>query len=384
MTRIAKRMTGIQQSAIRNVTARCEAVGAINLGQGLCRVDPPGSLLSHAADRFAGLDHSYSYAQGDVGFLDAIAAKLARDNGIVADPANQIVATIGATGAFTATLAALFDPGDGILLIEPYYGYHLSAIKLFELNPEPVQLTEPGLRLDRDALRAAVTERSRAIVVCTPANPSGRRFDRTELGYIAELARDRDLLVITDEIYEYIYYNRAPHLSPATVDGLAERTVTISGLSKSYSIPGWRLGYATASAELLAPIRAAADTLMVCAPTPLQQLGMHALGLPDSYYRELRATYDAKRRRIADAFACAGLAPNEPEGAYYLLIDCSALGVQTGWEAADYLLDHVGIGAVPGEAFYLNDVGKPFVRACFSVKEKEIDDVVRLLEKASL
>jgi len=262
MTRTAKRMTGLQQSAIRQMTARCEAVGAINLGQGLCRVDPPGSLLGLAADRFTGLDHSYSHAQGDAGFLDAVAAKLARDNGIIADAANQIVTTIGATGAFIATLAALFDPGDGILLIEPYYGYHLSAIKIFELIPEPVRLTGPGFRLDRDTLYAAATERSRAIVVCVPANPSGRRFDRTELGYIAELARDRDLIVVTDEIYEYIYYGRAPHLSPATVDGLAERTVTISGLSKSYSVPGWRLGYATAPAKLLAPILTAAENII--------------------------------------------------------------------------------------------------------------------------
>lgn len=381
MARTAKRMEGLQQSAIRAMTARCDAVGGINLGQGLCQVRPPRSLLDVGATRFADLDHSYSYAKGDTDFLDAVAEKLARDNGITSDPATQILATIGATGAFNATLTALFDPGDGIIVMEPCYGYHVAAIRLHELVPEPVRLSGRDLHLDRDALRAAVTDRSRAIVVCTPGNPSGRRFDRTELGYIAELAQDHDLVVISDEIYEYIYYASAPHLSPATTQGLADRTVTISGLSKSYSVPGWRLGYATAPDALIAPIQIAADSLAVCAPTPLQQLARHALTLPESYYRELRAMYNAKRRRLSDAFASAGLTPNEPEGAYYLFIDCSALGVATGWEAAHHLLDRAGIATIPGEAFYLTDPGKPFVRACFSVPDEILDNAARLLEK---
>jgi aminotransferase len=383
MVRSAKRMKGLQQSAIRTMTVRCDAAGGINLGQGMCQLRPPKSLLEFGATRFADVDHSYSYARGDAGFLDAVAEKLARDNGITADPAKQIVATIGTTGAFSATLTALFDPGDGILVMEPCYGYHITAIRLLELVPEPVRLTGPDLRLNRDALRAAVTDRTRAIVVCTPGNPSGRRFDRTELGHIAELAQDHDLVVITDEIYEHIYYTPVPHLSPATVNGLADRTVTISGLSKAYSIPGWRLGYATAPEALLAPIQVAADSLMVCAPTPLQQLACHALTLPESYYHELRATYEAKRHRLSDAFALTGLTPNEPEGAYYLFVDCSALGVGTGWEAADYLLDRAGIATIPGEAFYLTDPGKPLVRACFSVPDETLDDVARLLEKIS-
>jgi aminotransferase len=383
MARAAKRMAGLQQSVIRSMTVRCDAVGGINLGQGLCQLRPPQSLLEFGAARFADLDHSYSYAEGDAGFLDALAGKLARDNGITADPESEIVATIGATGAFNATLTALFDPGDGILVLEPCYGYHVTAMRLLDLVPQPVSLAAPDLRLDPGALRAAVTDRTRAIIVCTPGNPSGRRFDRTELGHIAALARDHDLLVITDEIYEYIHYQPTPHLSPAAVDGLADRTVTISGLSKAYSIPGWRLGYATAPAALLAPIQVAADSLMVCAPTPLQQLACHALALPESYYAELRAAYQAKLRRLSDAFASAGLTPNEPQGAYYLLVDCSALGVKTGWEAADYLLDRAGIGTIPGEAFYLTDPGRPFVRACFSVSEETADDAARLLEKLS-
>ncbi|HEY0497674.1 MAG TPA: pyridoxal phosphate-dependent aminotransferase [Kutzneria sp.] len=381
MTRIANRMAGLQQSTIRSMTARCEAVGGINLGQGLCQVAPPSALLEHGTARFEELNHSYSYARGDAGLLETISAKLAKDNGITADPANQIVATVGATGAFTATLAALFNPGDGILVLEPCYGYHLSAIRLFELTPQPVRLAAPDFRLERDTLRAAVTDRTRAIVVCTPANPSGRRFDREELGHIAEIAGEHDLLVITDEIYEYIYYGDEPHLSPGSLPDLAERTVTISGLSKSYSIPGWRLGYVTAPAEILAPIQVAADTLSVCAPTPLQQLARYALSLPDSYYEQLRSMYDGKRRRLADAFTAAGMRPNEPEGAYYLFVDCSALGVSSGWEAADHLLEHAGVATIPGEAFCLNDLGTPIVRACFSVPDDVLEKTALMLEK---
>ncbi|MGH3166566.1 MAG: pyridoxal phosphate-dependent aminotransferase, partial [Trebonia sp.] len=233
-----------------------------------------------------------------------------------------------------------------------------------------------------DLLRAAVTDRSRGIVVCTPGNPSGRRLDKAELACVAALAKEHDLVVMTDEIYEYIYYSPAAHVSPATVTGLADRTVTISGLSKTFSIPGWRLGYATASPDLIAPIRVAADQLAICAPTPLQQLGCYALNLPVSYYDELRAMYNSKRTLLADAFTLAGLSPNQPEGAYYLLVDCSALGVDTGWAAADYLLDRVGLAAIPGEAFYMTDPGRPFVRVCFSVPDTVLEKAAQLLAEA--
>lgn len=382
MRQLATRMTGLRPSAIRTMTSRCEAVGGINLGQGLCQVPPPPSLLAQGAERFGEVSHSYSPARGDAALLEAIAAKLARDNGIIADPASQITATVGATGAFTATLAALLDPGDGVVVLEPSYGYHLSAIRLFELVPQTVRLTASGFRLDPDALRAAVDHRTRAILVCTPANPSGRRFDQRELGHIAALADEFDLLVITDEIYEYIRYDQRPHLSPGSTPGLAERTVTISGLSKAYSVPGWRLGYVTAPPEILAPIQVAADTLAVCAPTPLQQLARHAFALPGSYYAELRAMYDRKRRRLADAFAAAGLKPNEPEGAYYLFVDCSVLGAADGWAAAELLLARASIATVPGEAFYSGDVGTPFVRACFSVPDELLDQAAQALHEA--
>ena len=384
MNRIAERMLGLQESAIRSMTARCRAVGAVNLGQGLCQVDPPESLLNHGAKVFAAVSHSYSAAEGNEIFLQAVAEKIARYTGTILDPTTQIVTAIGATGAFTATLAAHLNPGDGVLLLEPFYGYHLSAIKLFQLQAQPVRLTAPHFELTNQALRAAVSNHTRAIVVCTPANPSGRRFTSHELERVAKIATELDLLVITDEIYEHIYFGNGPHVAPATVADLGERTVTISGLSKTYSVPGWRLGYASGPRDLVRPIRVAADSLAVCAPTPLQQIAVHALTLPESYYESLRAMYYRKRQHLASAFLDAGMQVNEPEGAYYLLVDCSPLGVTTGSQAAEILLENALVGTVPGEAFYLTHPELPVVRACFSLPDDVIAEAADRLARARL
>lgn len=252
---------------------------------------------------------------------------------------------------------------------------------MYGLQPQPVQLSDPGFRLARAALEAAITDRTRAIVVCTPANPSGRRLDRQELEVVAAVAEEHDLLVITDEIYEHIYYTDAPHLSPATVSGLWHRTITISGLSKTYSIPGWRLGYAVGPAELIEPVRIAADTLVVCAPTPLQQLAVSALGLPGSYYQDLRNLYQDKRKRLTSAFESAGLAVNDPEGSYYLLVDCTALGVTDGWAAAEEILGSARVATVPGEAFYLTSPPRPTVRVCLSVADEDIERATEQLDR---
>jgi aminotransferase len=383
MAPIARRIADLRQSAIRTMTARCEEVGGINLGQGLCQIDPPPALLQEATARFPVVSHSYSRAEGDCGLLDALADKLRSHNGILVDPATQIVVTIGASGAFNATLLALLDPGDGVLILEPYYGYHLSAIQLFNLEPQPVRLAAPDFRLDPDVLRSAVTRRTRAIVICTPGNPSGRRFTQEELAAVAAVAHERDLLVITDETYEHIYYSPERHLSPAAVDGLAERTITITSLSKSYSIPGWRLGYLTGPASIVQAVRRVADILSVCAPTPLQQLARRALALPDSYYTDLRAMYDGKRHRLMAAFDAAGLPVRAPEGAYYLFVDCSPLGVRDGWAAAEHLLHQGRIATIPGEAFYLTDPDAPYVRVCFSLRDEVLDRAAGQIQEAA-
>ena len=383
MAEVANRMRGMQQSAIRAMTVRCQELGAINLAQGLCQVPPPESLLAEGAHEFVGVDHTYSPADGLAAFREAAAEKLKRHSGLSVDPTTQIVTTIGATGGLISTLTALFNPGDGVLVLEPFYGYHLSALRMLELRPEPVRLAAPDLEITEAGLRAAITDRTRAVIVCTPNNPSGRRYTEAELLIVAAVAAEFDLLVIADQVYEDIYFGPAPHLTPAAVGDLGDRTLTLSSLSKSFSIPGWRLGYVCGPQELMGGIRVAADALVGCAPTPLQELGIRALRLGEDYFTDLRAMYDAKRRTLTEGFRAAGLTPNEPEGSYYLFVDCSNLGVSSGVEAAEILLQRNLIGTVPGEAFYLNPPERPYVRACFSLPDEVLADAVTRLASGS-
>src|SRR5688572_1678310 len=240
------RLGGLVQSDIRAMTRACESVGGINLGQGICDLPTPPLVSDGAIRAIAERKSTYSYPEGILELRRAIARKLSRDNGIEADPAREIVVTAGSSAAFACAVHALLDAGDGILLFEPYYGYHLNAAIVSGLEPQFLPLTPPRFELEEAALRAALRPNTRAVVVCTPSNPSGRMFTRRELEILARVAREADLLVITDEIYEYIRYDGREHVAPATVGDLGARTVTIMGLSKTFSITGWRLGYAVA------------------------------------------------------------------------------------------------------------------------------------------
>ncbi len=384
MVKVANRMRGLQQSALGAMTVRCQEIGAINLAQGLSQVPPPASLLAAGARNFENIGHSYSQPEGLAVFREAVADKVKRCSGLSVEPAAQVVATVGATGALMATLTALLDAGDGVILFEPFYGYYLSSLKLLNLCPEPVRLVGPDFEITAESLRAAITDRTRAMIICTPNNPTGRRLTAAELKIISAVAEKHDLLVITDEVYEDIYFDSAPHLAAATVGNLSERTVTLSSLGKSFSIPGWRLGYVCGPEQLICAIRVAADSLVVCAPAPLQELGARALHLGEDYYRDLRAMYDRKRRSLAAGFAAVGLSPNEPEGAYYLFVDCSRMGVATGVEAAEILLENSLVGTVPGEAFYLDPPDRPYVRACFSLPDEVIAEAVDRLASGVL
>jgi aminotransferase len=384
VVKVAHRMRGLQQSALGAMTVRCRELGAINLAQGLSQVPPPASLLAAGAREFENVGHTYSQPEGLSVFREAVAEKVKRCSGLSVEPATQVVATVGATGALMATLTALLDAGDGVIVFEPFYGYYLSSLQVLGLRPEPVRLTGPAFEITEESLRAAVTGRTRAMIICTPNNPTGRRLTAAELKIVAAVAEEHDLLVITDEVYEDIYFGPAPHLAAATVGNLAERTVTLGSLGKSFSIPGWRLGYVCGPEQLIGAIRIAADSFVVCAPAPLQELGARALNLGEDYYRDLRAMYDRKRRALADGFAAAGLSPNEPEGSYYLFVDCSRMGVATGAEAADLLLENSLVGTVPGEAFYLDAPEVPYVRACFSLPDDVITEAVHRLASGRL
>ena len=361
------------------MTRECERVAGINLGQGICDLPTPELVREGAIAAIRENRSTYSFAEGARELRDAIARKLSRDNGIAADPAAEICVTVGASGAYASTINALLDPGDGVLLFEPYYGYHLNAAVVAGLVPEFVTLTPPDFALREDALEAAVTPRTRAVVVCTPANPSGKMFSRDELSILARMAQRRDLLVITDEIYEYIRYDGRPHVSPASLPGLRERTVTIMGLSKTFSITGWRLGYTVAPRDLTAAITLVNDLYFVCAPTPLQLGAARGFDAPASYFRELQSGYQRKRDVICAALRQARLDPVVPDGAYYVLADCTRLGFARSRDAAMRVLETTGVASVPGSAFYRGAEGEKLLRFCFAKDDDVLAEACRRL-----
>ncbi len=377
--RIARRLQDLAQSDIRRMTRECERVQGINLGQGICDLPTPQLVREGAIQAIRENRSTYSFAEGARELREAIARKLRRDNGIAADAATEICVTVGASGAYAAAIHALLDPGDGILLLEPYYGYHLNAARVAGLVPEFLALQPPDFKLDESALARAITPRTRAIVVCTPSNPSGKMFTREELLGLARVAEERDLLVITDEIYEYIRYDGREHISPASLPALCERTVSIMGLSKTFSITGWRLGYAVAPEPLTKAITLVNDLFYVCAPTPLQLGAAAGFDAPASYFRELQSGYQRKREVMCGALNDAGLTPIVPQGAYYVLADCTSLGKATSREAAMDVLERTRVASIPGSAFYRGETGEKLLRFCFAKEDDVLDEACRRL-----
>lgn len=369
MNRRSERTTGLTQSYIRKMTRECNRVGGVNLGQGICDLPTPPEILEAAAAAIRSDDWStYSRYDGIADMREAVAKKAMRFNGFDnVDPETNVVTTIGSTGAFNCTVQSLFDPGDEFILFEPYYGYHVNTLRVGGLQPVFVTLDPPAWQVTREALEAAVTDKTRGIMVCTPANPSGKVWSREELEIVATFCEDHDLLAVTDEIYEYIVYEGAEHISLATLPGMWERTVTMSGFSKTFSITGWRLGTVVAHEELAGPIGLVNDLFYVCAPTPLQRgvaAGMAAL--PDSYYTEMATDYQAKRDMFCEVLSDIGLPPLVPDGAYYVLADITRLGFDDDKDGAMHILDTAGVASVPGSSFFVSEVGKTLTRFCYA------------------
>lgn len=368
---ISQRVMGLEQSDIRTMTRLCVAKGGINLGQGICDLPTPPLVAQGAIDAIRNNQATYSFPEGSVELRNAIAHKLQRHNGITADPNSEVVVTVGASGAYLCSLLALLNPGDGILLFEPYYGYHLNTATIVGLEPQFVPLHPPHFSISETALLAALKHNTRALVLCTPANPSGKMLSAAELEIIDRFAAVHDLLVITDEIYEYIRYDGRPHISPATIGSLKQRTVSIMGLSKTFSITGWRLGYAVAPTHFTKAINLVNDLSAVCAPTPLQLGAAAGFAAPETFFSDLQKDYQEKRDMICDALTDSGLTPFVPEGAYYVLADARRLGHTRSRDAAITLLDKAGVASIPGSAFYRGEVGESLLRFCFA-KERDV------------
>ena len=378
---LSKALEGLVQSDIRRMTVECERVGGLNLGQGICDLPTPPIISKAAISAIESQKSTYSYAEGVIDLRQIIAKKLERDNLINADPISEICVTVGATGGFAATIHALLNPGDGILIMEPYYSYHLNIARVAGLDPQFLTLNPPRFSLTEEKLRAAISPNTKAVVCCTPSNPSGKMFDENELKILAKVAHEYDLLLITDEIYEYIRYDGRSHISPATVGELWERTVSIMGLSKTFSITGWRMGYTVAPAYLMKAITLVNDLYYICAPTPLQHGVAAGLNMPTSYYDSLQSSYQTKRDKICTALDGVGMTPIIPQGAYYVLAQIGHLGFDTAHQASMAILEEAGVASVPGSSFFQGEAGEGLIRICFAMDEEVIEEACRRLKE---
>jgi aminotransferase len=381
MRTVSRRMADLAQSEIRAMTQACASLKGLNMAQGVCDTPVPPIVLEGAEKAIRDGYNVYTRFDGLPELREAIAEKLAHYNGIDADPDTQITVSAGATGAFHCACAALLNPGDEVILFEPYYQYHISALMAVEAVPVPVQMRPPDWIYSSAQLEQVVTSKTKAIIVNSPGNPSGKVFSRAELEALAEFACRYDLFVMTDEIYEYFLYDGRRHVSMASLPNMAERTVTIGGYSKTYSVTGWRIGYSVATQPWTRAIGAINDLLYVCAPAPLQVgVARGVRELPDDFYGSLVRDYQQKRDTFCGALAKAGLAPSIPDGAYYVLADVSRIPGDTGKARAMYLLEKTGVAGVPGEAFFRDAAaGAHFILFSYAKTDPDLADACRRL-----
>jgi aminotransferase len=382
MLGLSEMASRIVQSTIRTMSVECEKAGGVNLAQGVCDTEVPEVVCKAAEAAIEAGYNQYTRADGIASLREAIARKLLRQNGITADPESEILVTSGVTGGFDSSCRALLNPGDEVILFEPYYGYHYATLASQYCKPVLVPLDPPHYPLSADRLTAAITAKTRGIVVNTPANPSGKVLSRPELEVIAEIATRHDLFIFTDEIYEHFVYDKQKHVSPASLPGMAERTITISGFSKVFSITGWRIGYVHASARWTPAINYFHDLTYVCAPSALQHGAAAGLELlPNSFYSDLISEYQHKREMICEALRDAGLEPSVPAGAYYVLADASAVSGSDSIAKAMNLLHLTGVASVPGEAFFQGGRGEHLLRFCFAKTDVDLGNACERLAK---
>jgi len=373
---------GALQSEIRAMTTECARMGGINLAQGVCDTPVPAVVEDEAIAAIRAGHNIYTRLDGIERLRVAIAAKQQRDYGLTYDFETEVLVASGATGGLHAAAMALLNPGDEVILFEPFYGYHFNTLKSMRVTSVLVPLTEPDWTLDTDALNRAITPRTRAILVNTPANPSGKIFSRAEVEAVAQACREHDLFLFTDEIYEYFVYDGAEHICPATFEGMRERTIVMGGFSKTFSITGWRLGYVTADARWMGAMSYFHDLTYVCAPSAFQHGAAAGLEkLPASFYKEVVASHQSKRDRIVAALRDAGMEPSVPAGAYYVLADATRLPGRTSAEKSRKLLALTGVASVAGSAFFRAGRGEDLLRFCFAKQDDELDEACERLRR---
>jgi len=385
--RVSAKASTFTESVIRDMTRLAVAHDAVNLAQGFPDFSCPVELKDAAKAAIDADVNQYAITWGAPAFRAAVAAKVAvAYPGWAVDPDTEICVTCGATEAMIATMLGLVDPGEEVIFFEPFYENYGPDAILSGATPRLVKLRAPDWSFDEAELRAAFSDRTRAIVLNTPHNPTGRMFSRAELDLVAELCQRHDALVVTDEIYEHIQYlGPGGHVPPATVPGLEDRTITVNALSKTYAVTGWRVGWTIAPAALTEGIRKTHDFLTVGAAAPLQAAGVAAMGLPASYYAELATAYQARRDLLCAALAEVGFGVSRPDGAYYVMCDTRALD-PAGDDVAftRYLISEIGVAAVPGSSFFADPAdGRHLIRFAFPKREQTLLEAADRLRKLS-
>jgi aminotransferase len=375
------------ESVIREMTRQAMLHGAVNLAQGFPDFPAPAEIKRAAQEAVAADVNQYAITWGAKSLRNAIARQMQEWQGIAVDPETQITVCCGSTEAMISTLLAVCNKGDEVVIFEPFYENYgpdavLSGAKPVFVKLRPPTTADGEWAFDERELRAAFHHQTKAIILNTPNNPTGKVFTRAELELIRDLCVEFNVLAITDEIYEHILYDGTQHISMARLEGMSERTVTINGLSKSYSVTGWRVGWAVAPPAITSAIRKVHDFLTVGAPAPLQEAGAAALALPRAYYENLANGYRARRDRLIPALTDAGFQCFRPRGAYYVMTDISAFGFADDVEFTKYLVKEIGVAAVPGSSFY-NDPrdGAKQVRFAFCKRDATLDEAGRRLRK---
>lgn len=385
---VSKKAGSFTESVIREMTREAMKYGAVNLGQGFPDFAAPEDIKQKAMEAIAADHNQYAITWGVKGFRDAIAAKTKWFLGLDVDPETELTVTCGSTEGMIAGMMACVDPGEEVIVFEPFYENYAPDAILSDAVPRhvPLRNTEEGWVFDRDELRAAFNEKTKAIIICNPNNPTGKVFTRDELEFIADLCKEYDAIAFTDEIYEHILYPRdgadIRHISMAQLDGMRERTVVVNSLSKTYSVTGWRVGYCIAPPNITSAIRKVHDFLTVGAANPLQHAGAYALGLPPDYYDALQKEYQAKRDFIVPALQNAGFKCSYPDGAYYVMCGIEDFGFPNDIEFTKFLIREIGVAVVPGSSFFHHEeMGSQQVRFCFCKKDETLEAAAERLQK---
>ncbi|MGW0228290.1 pyridoxal phosphate-dependent aminotransferase [Actinopolymorpha singaporensis] len=378
---MAARLQGLGTTIFAEMSALALRTSSINLGQGFPDTDGPTRMLDAAVDAIRSGDHNqYPPGIGIAALREAVSAHQRRFYDLEYDPDTEVLVTAGATEAIAAALLALVEPGDEVVALEPYYDSYAAGIAMAGGRRVPVTLRAPDFRLDVDALRAAVTSRTKLLLVNSPHNPTGTVLTADELAAIAELAVERDLLVVTDEVYEHLSYDGAPHIPLATYPGMRERTVTISSAGKTFAVTGWKIGWVCATPPLVAAVRTAKQFLTYVSGGPFQPAVAEALAFGDDYYDGLRASMQGKRDLLSEGLSSLGLDVFVPGGTYFVTTDVRPLGYDDGVEFCRMLPERCGVVAIPHEVFYDDkQAGRPLVRWAFCKRDEVLSEAVERL-----